>query len=1064
MASRSILAGIVLALSMATQPLAQAAVRHDLDIPAQQLGSALTTLARQARIQVVYAAELVEGKTSTAIAGSMTPEEALERILGPANLQFEFIDASTVTLKRSGAGTEVAAPAGDKRAVRPLRTASLNNQMLAGMQRTSAPQGENAAGGGSGQSEGASQGPMEEVVITGSRIARADYNTPTPVNLLTAETLEQASFSNLSDTLIRTPQFGAGLGSANSYYNADAGASFVNLRGLGTDRTLVLVNGRRRVSGTELSSAVDLTTIPTNMIERVEVITGGAAAVYGADAVTGVVNVTLKQNVDGFELSGKSGMSGHGDAQTYSVGALFGAPVSDDRGSFTVGLSYNEERPLAARQRDFGRRQVDLFGNPANTGPNDGIYDSIAVSNYRYPGTSYGGAFVVDGVRYTYDGGLRPTRNDATPYGPLGFLGVGGDGFNDEDFYPLRNESRVVAALARFDYKLAEWTRFFSEFQFANTKTVANLQPTYDFDLIVSRDNPLLPADVAALMDANGLTQIEVGRTNVDQGVSQRLIDRDTWTIVSGLQGDFGADYEWTAFYQYGRYKNNTERTNDRINSRFLEALDVVAGPGGVAQCASATARAAGCQPLAILGPNAASQEAIDYFRYNQHRDVTNTQSVGGLQLTGSLFDLPAGPVGIATGVEYRKESLSVNEDGLASLGLLFNNAGQSVDANVAVKEAFGEVLVPVLADLPFVRRLSLEGAARYSDYDTIGSTFAWKLGGQYSPVQDIRFRVTRSSSVRAPSLNELFSPGTFSTSFILDPCDATRVNLTPNRAANCAALGIAPGYTDPRAGEAKTVRSGGNPDLDEESSLSWTVGMVITPSALPDLSVSVDWWKIEISEAINGVPLQSVVDGCVDVASIDNPYCSLITRRADDAIDVVNSSEINVGKLAAEGVDFQANYGIDIGTGWFNSANRLRFALAGTYLSKNELIVDSNDPSSIDINDGEVENPTWRFSVTPGFTAGPLSIDWTVRYIDSTKADVEATAESRSDNNVASRIYNDLYASFGIGDSVKVYGGVNNVLDEDPPFSRETFQGTARGVLFDNIGRYFFVGTNVGF
>ena len=900
------------------------------------------------------------------------------------------------------------------------------------------------------------------IVVTGSRIARSGYAQPSPVAVIDAEAIEQSGFSNVSDILNRTPQVGVGLGSANSYFNADAGAAFVNLRGLGTERTLVLVNGRRRVPGTELSSAVDLSTIPANMIERIEVITGGAAAVYGADAVTGVVNLQLRKDVEGVEVSGRSGISSRGDAASRSIAVLAGTKFGD-RGSITVAGSYNKEYPLAARQRAFGRRQVDLFGNPDNTGPADGIFDSIAVANYRYPGTSYGGAFVVGGTRYTYDGGLRPTRNDATPYGPLGFLGVGGDGFDDADFAPLRNESEVIATLGHGEYELAAGVRLFADVQYSHTETVANLQPTFDFDLVVQRNNPLLPADVAALMDRNGVTSITVGRTNVDQGISQRLVDRDSWTAVGGLEGDLGERFDWTAFAQYGEYRSHTTRTNDRINSRFREALDVVAGPNGAAICASAAARAAGCQPLAILGPNAASQAAIDYFRYDSVRDVKNGQTVAGAQLTGRPIDLPAGPLSVAAGVEYRKETLDVDSDPLAAQGLLFNNSGPSVEAEFDVKEAFGELLVPILANQPLAETLSVEAAARVSDYSTIGTTFAWRLGGDYAPVRGVRFRVTRSKSVRAPNLNELFSPGTFSGAFILDPCDATRRTLSPNRAENCAALGIPATFTDPRAGETKDVRSGGNPALREETSKSWTAGVVLTPAMIPGLSASVDWFKIDIGGAINSVPLQSIVEGCVDASSIDNAFCSLITRRADLAIGTVNVTDINIGRLTAEGIDFQANYGHGLGNA-LGAPSRVRLAVAGTYLIKNELLVDRDDPASIDINRGEVDNPKWRVNVTPGISVGNLSLDWTMRYISKAKVDVEASAESRDDNNVSDRFYNDVYAAYQATERFRLYAGINNVFDVAPPFSAVTFQGTGRGALYDNIGRYLFVGANIGF
>lgn len=1028
---RRLLAGTVIGSAMLIVQPAMAIAGDatvQLSIPAQGLSAALNALAQQSRKQLVVDGSLTRGRQITPLRGAYTLGDALRTMLRGTGLSFR-IEKDTVIVYR---GDRLAAAAGY------IPTAITQAGVAASVAEagTSAPQDEPA-----------------EIVVTGSRIARGAYDQPTPVASFDAEKIEQSGFSNVSDILMRSPEVGVGLGQANSYYNADAGAAFVNLRGLGTNRTLVLVNGRRRVSGTQLSSAVDLSTIPANMIGKMEVITGGAAAVYGADAVTGVVNVTLKDNVEGLELSGRSGISSRGDAGSYTLGAILGGKIAEDRGSFIIGASYNKEALLRANERSFGRKQVTLIGNPANTGPADGIFNNISVTDYRYPNTSYGGAFMIGNTRYTYGpGGVRPTQNDelVTPS-----VGIGGDGFNDADFAPLRNKSEVFAAMAHLDYRFGEKLKLFVDAQYAKTKTDALLQPSFDSGRILTIDNPLIPSDVRALMAANNQTTLSVGRTNIDQGINHRLIDRETITGVVGLEGELGSRFKWLAFYQYGRYDADTARTHGRIQSKFLQAIDVVSGPNGPV-CRSG---AAGCVPLSLFGPDAATPEALSYFDYTARRSLRNTQEVAGLQLTGSAFDLPAGPVQIAAGAEYRRESLRAIADPRAAAGELHNITDASADASFNVKEVFGEVLVPLLRNVPFARDLSVEGAVRYSDYSNIGSTVAWKLGGQWAPVDDLRVRVTRSRSVRAPNLSELYNPGSQAGNFLIDPCDATQRNLTTNRAANCTALGLPATFVDPFGNVAKQVVTSGNPNLREEVSTSWTAGAVLTPRFLPGFAASIDWWKIDLKGAISSVPLQRILDNCVDSASISNPFCSVITRNAEGGIALVQAVPLNVGSLKAEGIDFQASYRHGLG-----GSVQGRLAFASTLLLKNELQVVANDPTTLDLNKGEVDNPTFRFNLTPGISVGPLTLDWTVRYISATKADMQAGVEGRDDNDVKSRLYNDLYASVEVARNFRLYAGINNLFDVDPPFGALTYQGTGRGALYDNIGRYFFIGVNTKF
>jgi iron complex outermembrane recepter protein len=909
-----------------------------------------------------------------------------------------------------------------------------------------------------------SSGTLAEVVVTGTRIGRSGFDTPVPITVIDAQAIATAGFNNVNDILLQTPAVGVGLGMETASYSNDAGATFVNLRGLGTDRTLVLVNGRRRVSGTQTSSAVDLTTIPANMVERIEVITGGASAVYGADAVTGVVNVILKDDFDGLSLTGRAGLSAeHGDGESYSVGAYGGTGFAADRGRMNFAVSYNDEEPFFIRDRSFLFPPLNFIGNPANTGPADGIADEITIEDVRFVQTHPAGTFVIDGTRYTVDPQLRQTQNGALFNS--GLVGSnGGDGYNDLDYRSLRLKQSTFASLATMRYDMTPGVQLFLESNFASSRTIDPRTPTFDFGVVLQRDNPFIPAAVGALMDANDMTELAVSRTHKDHGdVQKTTVDRTTYNIVAGLDGSIGERLDWELFYQYGRYNQNLT-TNSRIESKWFDALDVISDPTtGAPVCRNAVARASGCVPLNIIGQNVATPEALAYIGHARILNVRNTQQIAGLQATGRLLDLPAGPLNYAVGMEYREEGLHARDDGLAEQGLLFfvDNGGPPADARSSVKEAFVETLLPILSDAPLAQRLDLEGAVRFSDYDTIGNTVAWKVGADWTPIEDIRFRVTRSSSVRAPNLAELFSPGIRSDVGVDDPCDISRIDLSPNRRANCLALGAPAGWVDTQL-SGRSGLSGGNPDLQEETARSWTVGAILTPRFIDNLRVSIDYWKIDIDDAINAISATDILEKCVDLASIDNVFCGLFTRGADFSVDEIRLSDVNIGKLQASGIDVQADYSLPLDA--FNWPGTLRVRLNATYLDEHEELVDPLDPQSLIVRVGEVENPRVLGSLDIGYARGPLDVRWTAHYIGGAEVDVQASPEAYDDPDWSAMMTHDIVASYDLSEDYDVYIGLNNVFDQAPPRNPITSWGIYEASRYDSIGRFLFVGATARF
>ncbi|MHA6724007.1 TonB-dependent receptor domain-containing protein [Sphingomonas sp. RS2018] len=910
----------------------------------------------------------------------------------------------------------------------------------------------------------------EAIVVTGSRVARNGFDNPTPTTVISADQIARTGLNDIGDVLLQTPQISVGLGASNDTFQRDIGATFINLRGLGTNRTLVLVNGRRRVSGSREGSQVDVSSIPATMVDRVEIITGGASAVYGADAVSGVVNIILKDNYKGFNVTGRTGISERGDGATYMISTNGGGTFADSKGSASLGITYQKNDIVRYTDRDYtyGAGALSFVTNPANTGPADGRPDRIVISNARTIGNAYEPTFVIRGQRYVYDGGLVTYTN------PNCFGGscAGGNYGYDSRERNLRNPREAFAAIGGLNYEIAPSVTAFVDMEFSYSDTNTNGQSFFDSTLSLSRDNPTLPTAVTALMDANSLRTLTVGyEGEVIYGNKQYTNSRYTYTAAAGLRGDIAGRINWEAFYQYGRRDQKYRTANTRIESRFFEAVDAVRDTTtGQTVCRSASARAAGCVPISVFG-GALTDAQKAYFQYTFMRDVTNEQTLAGIQATGKLIDLPAGAVNVAVGGEYRKDRLRTLDDGLGARGLLYrtDNGGGPVDASADVKEAFAEIVVPVLKDVPFFDSLQVEGAARYSTYSTIGSTWAWKLGAEWAPIDALRFRVTRSRSVRAPNIVELFSPDTLGTlNITADPCDVTQINLQPNRAANCRALGIPAGWVDPAAALALPTALGGNPDLREETSNSWTAGVVLSP--LPGLRLSADYWQIRIDDAIQTLDGNTIVDNCVDSPTLDNAFCALVRRGGlpgvNDPYVVSNIDlrQINIGRLDARGVDVAINYTTALDRLVSSWNGRLSLNATVTYLDKLEEFVDISDPSSLLIEDGEFDDPTWRGTLSAAYKQGGLNLGWNLRYVGKSSLDVQRSDEFNGFLKVNQRFYNDAFGSYTTAGGLTLQLGINNLFDVKPPRTPSTYTGAFDGSLFDNIGRFFYVGFSKNF
>jgi outer membrane receptor protein involved in Fe transport len=915
--------------------------------------------------------------------------------------------------------------------------------------------------------------PTDGIVVTGSRIARPDLESAMPVSVTSMDEAFKLGRVTAYDALARDPAVGLGIGLNSSFgQNWDGGVASINLRNLGTNRTLTLIDGQRRVSGSARSSAVDINMIPAGMIDHIEVVTGGAAAIYGADAVTGAVNIITRRNIDKTTLLATSGISEQGDGSEYMVSLSTGGKFADGRGSVAFGATYTKTAPLMMQDRYRWQDQPLYLPNPANTGIGDGIPDRVTLYHYRQIYYDYEPTFWLNNKNWTLDNGaVREAVHDVY-YGKGEFaLGDGGDGRNLEDQRQLRGGQDSLALMGRLDFALSDALDYGAYFSYARTEFRGTASPYRDDSRatflggaggsVAYLDNPYLPDSIRQVMLANNLTKLNISRTFGNFPIRTDDHDRDIFTIGQSLRGPLFGDFKWEAFGQYGRAEDNVTSRNIPYKSHWIAARDVIADPlTGQPVCRNATARAAGCVPLNIFSQDVPSQELFDYVMGDRKERRVNTQQVYGASANGSVLTLPYGDLSIALGVEYRKETLKTRDDPLALSGELVYSSGPAthpeLDASTNVKEVYGEIVIPLLRDLPFAHRLEIEGAYRYSDYSTVGGTDTWKVGATWAPIEGLTFRGVRSRSVRTPNFGELYEAQIISQQgSIDDPCELGAYYASPTRAANCAALGVTKPLPDIKVGP--WVTTGGNSDLKPETSNSLTLGLVFQPKFLPGFDLTVDYWDIDIKDVITQFSYSRLLYLCVDLPTIDNPYCKLSQREAPLGNPVsVSSTQVNASRMYARGIDIGANYRVPLGNGM------LSLALKGSYLLDNVTETTPGIAAGDVVNDGNWQNPHFRGTLLTSYDIGNFTVSLDTRFIGASKYDVNVDSEeSYDDNTVPSRLYNDIAFRYRVTDDYMIGFGVNNVGNVKPPYMPTLYYNSS---MYDIVGRYFYANVKVDF
>jgi iron complex outermembrane recepter protein len=963
----------------------------------------------------------------------------------------------------------------------------------------------------------AAEGAEEVIIVTGSRIASPAAESASPLQVVSAANIEESGVTNIQELLLKNPAFGSPTFARTNtaFATAGVGVATVDLRNLGVDRTLVLINGRRVVSGVPGSFAVDLNIIPTPFLEGVDVLTGGASAVYGSDAVAGVVNFRYKTDFDGLELNGKAGFSPRGDDGRQEVNLTFGKNFADDRANVMLYGGYSKEGKVLKRNRstEEGSMAIDETNLRTLTGNDE---DYFKARRPFLSGFAPQGRYYTDNIVWTYgpSGALQPcaTTNGLTCGGGAG---IGPNGFNRSEFRYMAVPVERFTAAGRANFEASPAANLFLEVNYAKTKSTTNIEPfplasddikafagdspsgQINMESLVNGvlyRNPYIPDAIfndSSDSDGDGLRDIFFDKRLADFGPRAQSVSRDTFRIVGGINGSFLDDrFKYEVYGLYGSNKEAQNGSGQFNGPRFFQALQAIRdvndldGDNNRTEiiCANAAARAAGCIPANPFGVGSLAP-ATSWLAAPSELNTKVTQTMFAGNVSGELFSLGLGADAIqfSIGGEYRKETSRSEFDELTQGGLNGGNELPATRGKFDVYEGFGEVQVPIIQDRPMFHSLSVRGAVRVSDYSTVGQTFSYNYGGEWAPIEDIRFRVMQARSVRAPNVDDLFAPPQQDfPSGLEDPCEGITLASTGATATNCLA---APGVRANIAAnggvfaisqadlQGITSFAGGNLALKEEKGDSFTAGVVINPrsvDALRNLVFTADYFNIRIKSAIVDTPLQFILDQCYSGANTE--LCDFIVRRptavgANNAgsLDEVNSGPSNSGGTKTSGLDFTLTYSTGLnGIGIGNGTAMVRVSYT-RLLSGFDIPLPGSDKDRFA---GEVGASKNRWTATTGFEIGSFGLNFTGTYIGDASLDDQRTGEVPGANPlyiIKHQFYLDAQARIKVGDDAEFFVGGDNLLDNKPPFLADlqtdaAGQSTATGV-YDALGRRFYVG-----
>lgn len=925
----------------------------------------------------------------------------------------------------------------------------------------------------------------DEIVVTGSRIKKKDFISNAPVATVEAAQFERTGSINTENLLNTLPQTVPGLDRTSN--NPGNGSATVNLRGLGSNRTLVLVNGQRAVPFSS-AGVVDLNTIPISLVQNVQVLTGGASSVYGADAVAGVVNFIYNDNFEGLETDLGFQMTQDGDAGLFNAGITMGANIDGGRGNVALNVSYANRESLLQGDRDFSRTALFDDGNGGlEPGGSSGVPGTSIFSGFDF------GNGVTGPATFDADGTIRPfvlggQVNDFYNYAPVNFL-------------QLPQERIASTALAR--YEINEHAEVYGRFSFSTNEIDSKLAPTPIFQTSqFSLDgNPFLTAGSQQIISDTLGDGVDTDGDGIDDTATgflrRRLVEvgpRETIDTNQALQGVFGIRGEtWIEGWDYdvslseGRTLRSQQQNGNVNRARFNAGLLLADADGdgnvdldadGNASCAADPGGSTvACAPMNIFGAGNISEASAAYLRTAANARATYDQTVVQANFSGDLGDwgFTDDGIGAAFGFEYIENQFAFDpsQDVAASTIAGFNGA-PAVAGKYDVYSAYGELSVPLVADLPFAQAITLDVAGRLSDYSTTGKSNTYKIGGDWEVNDDVRFRGNFNTAVRAPNIDELFSAQGENFPGAQDPCSAAG-NPDAATQAICLATGVpASEIGSPNintvSGQVRTL-TGGNPNLENEEAETFTVGVVFTPSFVEGLSLSIDYYDIKIEGAIAefGGGANNVLATCYTdpAGGVGSDFCNAITRRAGGSIDNISLLSQNVAEVTTKGVDVAANYSLETADLFGSDFGGLSFTYLGTFVQENDFVAFSGaDPiecaGNFGVDCGEPDS-SYRHRMTTVWDTDRFStqLAWRlVGEVDDDDADTDYTVDS-----IDTTHYFDGSTTWDASDNLAFTFGVNNIFNEEPPVIGDNDeQANTYPATYDVYGRTFFLNAKTKF
>lgn len=935
---------------------------------------------------------------------------------------------------------------------------------------------------------------LEEIVVTGTRVVRDGYQAPTPVSVIGVEQMQSFASPNIADAVRTLPAISSGSSPTTSTTTASSGNSninAINLRSLGENRTLVLVDGQRSVASS-LSGLVDINLLPQDLIQRVEVVTGGASAQYGSDALGGVVNFILDKEYTGLKTNLQYGATTHGDGDNALGSITYGTPFGEGRGHFIFSGSYRWQDVIPVNDRDWNLEGWQFMNNPTwsatNGQPRRLLLDQVSCS------TCIAGGIIVGGQRLNqstgrYDNVSTTLRGTAWGQGGSPYQFQYGDLVSDPDMRggdwestqvrgtragsSLSGGSHTASLFTRGSWELTDNINVFAQAAYARDKNqnyAFSLEDTGGITL--SRDNAFLTDEIRQAMVDQNLDKIRIGSQHPDLPIVVATNEREVTRLVLGADGKLGGGWAWDAYYQRGISKLKSVADGITVNSYMTMAYDAVVNPAnGAIVCRSTlTDPSNGCKPYNPMGFGVNTQQAIDYVTGNgtqMWRSQELQQDVAAFSINGSPFSTWAGEVSVATGIEWRQEQIGKGKnDDISNLGAAggwWVGGYRPSKGGYTVREAFVETVVPLLKDVPLFQNVDLSGAVRATDYSTSGEVETWKLGLNWTVIDDLRFRGSVSHDIRAPNLEELYSNGSGGAPAITNPWI-----LGENGAP------ITESISSPRIG---------NPLLTPEIADSYGAGFVISPTFLPGFNFSVDYWHIKIDDSIGLPTTQDIINGCFDGQT---DFCSAISfADGSQNIVAVNRTPFNYTSQVASGIDFEASYSFFANALYEPLPGHVQLRALATNYRKNETVVNgvANDTAGENTSVGP---PSWKWNASVAYSLDRIRTSVSARGISKGVYDndwIECSSGcptgdatkyiTVSDNHIPSVVFFDTSFAYGFsigGTEIESYFNVRNILDRDPPIVAANPGGFAYTIapanaqLYDVLGRTFTVGFRSSF